>query len=55
VSQGVSNEPKPGDKPQPGPKGPRTPYPVEHPGIRDQPGSEPDVFPGTRPETLPKL
>jgi hypothetical protein len=57
VSQGddVSNEPKPGDKPQPGPKGPRTSYPVEHPGIRDQPGSEPDVLPGTRPESLPKL
>ena len=38
------------------PDGPRTPYPVEQPGIRDQPGSEPDLIPGTpRPESLPKL
>ena len=36
------------------PKGPRTPYPVEHPGIRDQPGGEPDYIPGT-PTDLPKM
>ena len=36
------------------PAGPRTPYPVEHPGIGDQPGAEPDYIPGT-PTDLPKL
>ena len=36
------------------PKGPRTPYPVNHPGIRDQPGAEPDYVPGT-PTDLPKM
>ena len=40
--------------PQEKPAGPRTPYPVEHPGIRDQPGSAPDYIPGT-PTDLPKL
>jgi hypothetical protein len=35
------------------PAGPRTPYPVEH--IGEQPGSEPDYIPPTRPETLPKM
>ena len=34
---------------------PRTPYPVEHPGISQQPGSEPDYIPGKSPESLPKL
>jgi hypothetical protein len=34
--------------PQPGPAGPRTPYPVDDPGIAspDRPGSAPDVAPG---------
>jgi hypothetical protein len=36
------------------PKGPRTPYPVEHPDIRDQSGSEPDYLPGTTTD-LPKM
>jgi hypothetical protein len=34
--------------PRPRPSGPRTPYPVNDPGIADPhgPGSEPDVLPG---------
>ena len=40
--------------PQEKPAGPRTPYPVEHPGTSDQPGSAPDYIPGT-PAELPKL
>ncbi|CAM2953603.1 hypothetical protein JHFBIEKO_2983 [Methylobacterium mesophilicum] len=51
-------EPTPGDLPPPpptpdeepdiGPTGPRSPYPVNDPGIGEPggPGSEPDVFPG---------
>jgi hypothetical protein len=39
--------PNPGQPPVPGPKGPRTPYPVDDPGISDLPGSEPDYVPGT--------
>ncbi|GJD43591.1 hypothetical protein AFCDBAGC_1443 [Methylobacterium cerastii] len=50
-------DPTPGDLPPPvppddlpdiGPTGPRTPYPVNDPGIGEPggPGSEPDVFPG---------
>lgn len=42
----------PDERPVEGPKGPRTPYPVDHPGIREQPGSEPDYVPGT-PEVPP--
>jgi hypothetical protein len=37
------------------PAGPRTPYPVDHPGISDQPGSEPDYIPGTPGQELPKM
>jgi hypothetical protein len=37
------------------PNGPRTPYPVDHPGIRNQPGTEPDYLPGKSVEDLPKL
>ncbi len=40
---------EPGRIPEPGPAGPRTPYPVDDgPGIADPglPGSEPDVVPG---------
>ena len=38
----------PADRPQPGPSGPRTPYPVDDPGIGDPtgPGAEPDYLPG---------
>ena len=39
--------PKPQESPKPGPKGPRTPYPVDDPGITDLPGQEPDYIPGT--------
>jgi hypothetical protein len=37
------------------PADPRTPYPVDHSGIGNRPGSEPDYIPGQSPETLPKL
>ena len=37
------------------PDGGRTPYPVDHPGISQQPGSEPDVLPGKDPASLPKF
>jgi hypothetical protein len=48
--------PNPGnDNPDRKPEGPRTPYPVEHPGIGGQPGSEPDVLPEKSPESLPKF
>ncbi|WP_132250041.1 hypothetical protein [Methylobacterium segetis] len=40
--------PQPDDLPDTGPTGPRTPYPVDDPGIDDPagPGSEPDYLPG---------
>jgi hypothetical protein len=46
----------PKSAPDPEPKGPRTPYPVEEPPDEHGPGSEPDYFPG-RPVggDLPKL
>jgi len=39
----------PDQRPLPGPKGPRTPYPVNDPDTADPrgPGSEGDVIPGT--------
>ena len=37
------------------PPGARTPYPVEHPGISDQPGTQPDYLPGKPGEDLPKM
>jgi hypothetical protein len=43
------------NRPEPKPAGPRTPYPVEDPGVEDQPGSEPDLVPGPPPQPLPKL
>ena len=45
---GKPREDEPGRTPEPGPTGPRTPYPVDDPGIADPglPGSEPDVVPG---------
>lgn len=36
----------PDEVPLHGPDGPRTPYPVNDPGIVDLPGSDPDVNPG---------
>lgn len=38
----------PDEQPDIGPSGPRTPYPVNDPGITDPsgPGSEPDYLPG---------
>jgi hypothetical protein len=40
--------PAPDEKPDIGPSGPRTPYPVNDPGIGEPtgPGSEPDYLPG---------
>jgi hypothetical protein len=40
--------PEDDEVPVPGPSGPRTPYPVDDPGITDPtgPGSEPDYLPG---------
>jgi hypothetical protein len=43
------------DQPDRKPDGPRTPYPVDHPGMNDQPGSEPDYLPGKPAENLPKF
>jgi len=34
---------RPDERPIPGPRGPRTPYPVERPDIENLPGTEPDV------------
>jgi hypothetical protein len=36
----------PDEQPQPGPKGPRTPYPANEPPLPD-PGAEPDFIPAT--------
>ncbi|MEZ5786249.1 MAG: hypothetical protein R3D62_07205 [Xanthobacteraceae bacterium] len=44
--------PTPGEAPVPGPAGPRTPYPVNDPGIADpdnKPGADPDYVPPTPP------
>jgi hypothetical protein len=38
---------RPDEKPVPGRKGPRTPYPADRPDIGRQPGSEPDYLPGS--------
>ena len=40
---------EPDELPDTGPTGPRTPYPVNDPGISDPvgPGSEPDYLPGS--------
>jgi hypothetical protein len=43
------------NRPEKKPAGPRTPYPVERPGIEEQPGSEPDLVPGQPTQPLPKL
>jgi hypothetical protein len=50
-----TNHPKElGERPKPGPAGPRTPYPVNDPGFADprKPGSEPDYVPSPTPPTL---
>jgi hypothetical protein len=44
----------PGD-PEPGRKGPRTPYPVGDPVHPKGPGSEPDYFPGKPGSDVPTL
>jgi hypothetical protein len=48
-------EREPDEQPRHGPRGPRTPYPVDDPGVADPtgPGSEPDYVPG-RPSELPQ-
>lgn len=45
----VPPAPPPDELPDMGPTGPRSPYPVDDPGITDPmgPGSEPDYLPGT--------
>ena len=45
----VPPAPDPDEMPDIGPTGPRTPYPVNDPGLTDPkgPGSEPDYLPGT--------
>jgi hypothetical protein len=44
----VPPRPIPDEPPDIGPTGPRTPYPVNDPGVMDPkgPGSEPDYLPG---------
>jgi hypothetical protein len=44
----IPPNPTPDEMPDTGPTGPRTPYPVNDPGITDPkgPGSEPDYLPG---------
>jgi len=46
---------QPPEDPALGPKGPRTPYPVDEPIDPKGPGSEPDYFPGKPGSDLPKL
>ena len=57
MTQLVSQEkPKqPLEDPELGPKGPRSPYPVDEPVDPKGPGSEPDYFPGKPGSDLPKL
>ena len=49
--------PRSDDVPDQGPTGPRTPYPVDDPGIGDPegPGSEPDYLPGQPGNPMPRL
>ena len=48
---------RPDEKSRPGPRGPRTPYPVNDPGFADphKPGSEPDYIPTPSPADPPEL
>jgi hypothetical protein len=57
MTQVVSEEkPKqPLEDPELGPKGPRTPYPVDEPIDPKGPGSEPDYFPGKPGSDRPKV
>jgi hypothetical protein len=55
VSERPARPPAEKQKPAPTPPGPRTPYPVDHPGMSDQPGSEPDYIPGKPVEDLPRI
>jgi hypothetical protein len=53
---GEQERPKqPPEEPDLGPKGPRTPYPVDAPVDPHGPGSEPDYLPGKPGGDLPKL
>ena len=45
---------RPDEKPRPGPKGPRTPYPANDPGL-DRPGAEPDYIPPLPPGSMPDM
>lgn len=47
---------RPDELPDTGPTGPRTPYPVNDPGITDPkgPGSEPDYLPGKPSSPAPR-
>jgi hypothetical protein len=49
--------PAPDEVPDIGPTGPRTPYPVNDPGISDPsgPGSEPDYLPGNPTDPGPRI
>jgi hypothetical protein len=51
----VPDSPPKENEPDHKPAGPRTPYPVDHPGIGNQPGSQPDYLPGKPVEDLPKI
>lgn len=57
MTQVVSEQqPKqPPEDPELGPKGPRTPYPVDEPIDPKGPGSEPDYFPGKPGTDQPKF
>jgi hypothetical protein len=56
MSPTTSEEPKqPLEDPELGPKGPRSPYPVDEPIDPKGPGSEPDYFPGKPGGDLPKV
>jgi hypothetical protein len=46
---------QPLEDPELGPKGPRSPYPVDEPIDPKGPGSEPDYFPGKPGGDLPKF
>ena len=46
---------QPLEDPELGPKGPRTPYPVDEPIDPKGAGSEPDYFPGKPGNDLPKF
>lgn len=51
------SRPEPDEGTIKGPDGPRTPYPVDDPGIADPkgPGSQPDFIPGVPIEAPPRM